>query len=449
METLYHERYRPQFHFTAQRGWINDPNGLVFYAGEYHLFFQHNPFGTEWGNMTWGHAVSNDLLQWQQLPNAIEPYAGGTIWSGSAVVDTCNTSGLGTGTEAPLVAFFTHARTPFGQAMAYSTDRGRTWSLYDNGRHIVPNQGVSEDERDPQVLWYAPSDIWVMVLWVQRGRVRFFVSDDLKHWEWASDFSAPGFYECPDLFVLPVRGHEAIRKWVLHDAAFNYWIGRFDGRTFEAEEGPLRVEHGPNFYAAQTWDNVPERVIQIAWMRDGVYPGMPFNQQMSIPCELSLQETADGIRLFRYPVVELEQLRRAVLLDEANFTMRPGQNLIARPGSTLLDVELQFAPDRASTLGLCICGQEIRYDTSRATLSYGGRDAPLPLQNGAITLRILVDRTSLEAFGNGGAISLSACFVPEVEVTDLTVYTEGGSVQVRKLRVYELNSIWRGAPETF
>ena len=205
-QTAYTERYRPQFHFTARRNWLNDPNGCVFYDGEYHLFFQHNPSGLDWGNMTWGHAVSTDLVHWRQLSHALLPYGDGTIFSGSAVVDSKNLSGLGHGQEGLLVAAFTHARKPFGQAIAFSHDRGRTWERYADGEHVVPNQGLDDGERDPKVLWHEPSRKWVMVLWVQRNRARFFTSSDLRQWRHASDVVAQGFYECPDLFELPVDG---------------------------------------------------------------------------------------------------------------------------------------------------------------------------------------------------------------------------------------------------
>ena len=244
LETIYTEQYRPQFHFTARTNWLNDPNGCVFYDGEYHLFFQHNPTGLEWGNMTWGHAVSGDLIHWHQLPHALLPYGDGTIFSGSAVVDSANGSGLGSGSTGPLIATFTHARKPFGQAIASSTDRGRTWQLYAAGQHAVPNQGLAEDERDPKIFWHAASRHWIMVLWVCRNQIRFFKSADLLKWHATSDFVGDGFYECPDIFPLPVDGNRNDIKWILADAAFHYWVGDFDGQSFTAQEGPLRPEAG-------------------------------------------------------------------------------------------------------------------------------------------------------------------------------------------------------------
>ena len=322
-DPAYDQRYRPQFHFTSLTNWLNDPNGCVFYNGEYHLFFQHDPISLQWGDMTWGHAVSTDMLHWQQLADAISPYDGGEIWSGSAVVDANNLSGFKQGAESPLVAAFTHAKQPYGQALAYSNDKGRTWQLYANGAAVVPNQGMNNEERDPKIFWHAASQKWVMVLWV--GGVRFFNSSDLKQWNFASDFPCSA-YECPDLYQLPVDGNTQNMKWVLQDAGFNYWIGSFDGTKFVPEAGPFQGDLGSNFYAAQTWNNTGSRVMQIAWMRGGVYPNMPFNQQMSFPCDLSLRTTAQGIRLCRLPIAEIQNLY--VTNDSvSNRTLNSGDGL--------------------------------------------------------------------------------------------------------------------------
>lgn len=434
----YREPYRPQFHFTARTGWLNDPNGLVFYDGEYHLFFQHNPMGTEWGNMTWGHAVSEDLVHWRQLPNAIEPYDGGTIFSGSAVVDRNNSSGFG---ECPMVAAFTHAHKPYGQALAYSLDKGRSWQLHDRGRPVVKNQGLEESERDPKIFRHEPSQQWVMVLWVQRGMARIFTSSDLKRWRRASDFYGPGFYECPELFELRVDQETDTAKWVLHDAGFNYWIGTFDGEVFTAETGPLRCEFGPNFNAPQTWNDTAGRKVQIAWMRGGRYPGMPFNQQMSFPCQLALRRTAEGLRLRRTPVAELSVISSEPIFNEG-LTLKPGMNPLAEFNSGFYDIQLAFAPASATAIGLRLDGQDIRYAFAAETLSSAGVATHLGPDNGEIELRLLADRTSLEVFGNRGAVSLSSCFLPDANGKALELYAEGGPVVVKSLSVRTLASIW-------
>lgn len=435
----YNEKYRPQFHFTAKENWLNDPNGCVFHAGEYHLFFQHNPAVCEWGNMTWGHAVSTDLVRWHQLPNAIEPYDGGTIFSGSAVVDVDNTSGLGRNGIPPLVAVFTHAKKPFGQAMAFSVDRGRNWALYDQGRPVVPNQGLDEGERDPKVFWHPPSRQWIMVLWGRMGLARLLTSRDLKQWTHASDFSGDGFYECPDLFELQVDGDPENVKWVLLDAGFHYWLGSFDGILFVAEAGPLRGDFGGNFYAAQTWNNTGGRIVQIGWMNGGSYPGMPFSQQMSFPCELSLRTTPAGIRLFRMPVAEIERLR--VASDAAaSRILHAGEELSIGRSGDLFDVvaEIEATPDAVFSMRL----HDVHIACSGGIIRCLGKEAVVHSADNAIRLRVLLDRTSVEVFANGGEIGMSSCILPAERETTVRCCADRGSVQIRSIVVHHLTSSW-------
>jgi sucrose-6-phosphate hydrolase SacC (GH32 family) len=441
-EDLYRETHRPQFHFTARRGWLNDPNGLVFHDGEYHLFFQHNPASVEWGNMTWGHAVSDDLVRWRQLDNAIRPYGGGTIFSGSVVVDHGNSSELGRGNVAPLVALFTHARPPFGQALAYSLDRGRAWSLFESGRHVVGNQGLDAGERDPKVFWHEASRKWVMVLWVAHGKARLFHSDNLKEWRHASDFDGDGFFECPDLFEADVDGEPAQSKWVLHDAALRYWVGTFDGTTFRPEAGSLRGDLGGNFYAAQTWNNVDRRRIQIAWMRGGTYPGMPFNQQMSFPCTLSLRRTAAGLRLCRWPVREIEALY-AQRFEWRDVAMGYGDNAPVGIEGSLFDAEIDLRIASGS-VGVETPGPQIICSrlADGYRVSCGAENVHVSDFDGRLHLRLLVDRTSLEVFANRGEGSMSFCFLPGAGKNELNILCRGGSAVVQTLVLHHLRSIW-------
>ncbi len=435
----YSERYRPRFHFTARENWLNDPNGCVFHDGEYHLFFQRNPSGLVWGNMTWGHAVSTDLVHWRELPNALEPYDDGTIFSGSAVVDLENTSGFGQPGQPPLVAAFTHAKKPFGQALAFSTDKGRSWSLHDGGRPVVPNQGLDEGERDPKVFWHSPTQRWVMVLWVQKGVARFFTSTDLKNWTLASDFAGNDFYECPDLFELPVDGDPRNTRWVLLDAAFRYWLGTFDGRQFQAESGPLRGDWGANFYAAQSWNNTGGRIVQIGWMNGGKYSGMPFNQQMSFPCELSLRTTPAGIRLFRMPVAEIERLR--VASDSVSGRMlHAGEELpIGRCGD-LFDIvaDIEASPDAVFSMRL----HDVHIACIGGVIRCLGKEAAVHSADNITRLRVLLDRTSIEVFANGGEIGMSSCILPAEIETTVRCCAERGSVRVRNIVVHHLTSAW-------
>ena len=438
--TLYQDKHRPQFHFTAENNWLNDPNGCVYHDGEYHLFFQHNPSGVEHGNMTWGHAVSSNLIHWEQLEHALLPYDNGTIFSGSAVVDSNNLTELGEESKGPLVAAFTHAKKPFGQAIAFSNDNGRKWEFFDEGRHVIPNQRMDEGERDPKIFWHQPSLKWVMVLWVKHNQVRFFNSYDLLTWSHVSDFTGEEFFECPDLIQLMVDGDSDNPKWVLYDAAFNYWIGSFNGEEFRCEEGPYQGDLGNNFYAAQTWNNVEDRIIQIGWMRGGKYPEMPFNQQMSFPCELTLRNTQQGIRLYRMPVNEITDLYIGSESIE-NFTVESQTPFETDDKGNLLDVEIEMAIPKDSSFTISISGQEITYSEER--IECLGKQADLPSKKGLLSLRILVDRTSIEIFGNGGQLSMSSCFLTPDNNEKFLISTEKSAIDIRNLTIHRLKSAWR------
>ncbi|MBD3173646.1 MAG: hypothetical protein GF320_00585, partial [Armatimonadia bacterium] len=439
----YHETYRPQFHFTAKENWLNDPNGLVHYDGEYHLFFQHNPFGTEWGNMTWGHAVSHDLLHWRQLDHAIRPDELGTIFSGSAVIDADDTSGFREGApHPPMVCLYTSAGDPFTQSIAYSTDRGRSFSKYEHNPvlgHIVGGN------RDPKVIWHAPTERWIMALYLDGHDFGLFSSPDLKDWTHLQTLALPGSSECPDLFELPVDDAPAGTRWVLWAADNRYMLGSFDGESFTPDTGEmLQTDYGANLYAAQTWSDIPPedgRRIQIAWMRGGQYPGMPFNQQMSIPCELSLRTTPMGTRLYREPIGELSSLvEDASGLRPASLGSEP---LVIAEGE-LLDMDLRLDVDTADRVVLVVRGQRIEYDAAAATLSTPGGAAPLVPPRGGLRLRIVLDRTSMEVFAQEGLLSISHCFVPDPADKIVTAGAEGGTATLVGGKVRQLRSAWSG-----
>lgn len=452
---LYDETYRPQFHFTPRRNWTNDPNGLVYYKGEYHLFFQHNPSGNQWGNMTWGHAVSRDLVHWEQLANAIEPDALGTIFSGSAVVDRDNTTGFQRGSEKPLVAMYTAAGgtspeskgQPFTQCLAYSLDRGRTWTKY-AGNPVLPH--IAGENRDPKVVWYAPSRRWIVALYLDGDAYGLFASPDLKRWTQLQTLHMPGCSECPDFFQVAVEGRPGERRWVFTAANGRYLVGEFDGREFKPDDvnrGPLQVDYGGNYYAVQTYSDIPPsdgRRIQIAWMQGGVYPGMPFNQQMSFPCAMTLRPTPDGLRLYRWPVRELARLRGPArrVRDRA---LKPGVGVTVDAPGGLFDSEVEFDPGSAGAVGLRVAGEEARYDAKARTLTVLGHTAPLAPEGGRLRLRLLVDRTSIEAFANGGRVSLTSCFLPRAQGGGVSAFAEGGAARLVSLTVYPLRSAWPSA----
>lgn len=439
-DQLYKETYRPQFHFTAQRNWHNDPNGCVFLDGEYHLFFQHNPSGIDWGNMTWGHAVSPDLVHWTQLDHAIYPDELGTIFSGSAVIDWGNTAGFAKPGQHAMVAIYTSAGTPFTQSIAYSTDRGRTWTKY-AANPVLGN--LTEGNRDPKVIWHEPTRKWVMALYLTESDYALFGSPDLKQWTKLSDISMPGSSECPDFFEMPVDGDAARTKWLFWGANSRYMLGSFDGTTFHPETEILQADFGANTYAAQTWSGIPEadgRRIQIAWMAGGQYPGMPFNQQMSFPCELTLRTTPQGIRLFREPVRELELLRGRVHEWHDTDLATDGDPLATLKGD-LFEIQADLEPGPDAEVTFTIRGQTVTYSAAKGTIVALGKEAPVALEDGRLRLQILVDRTSIEVFANSGRVVLSSCFLPDAMDQSLGLSATGRAT-ARSLRVYELKSAW-------
>jgi fructan beta-fructosidase len=445
----YQESGRPQFHFTARRNWLNDPNGLVYCAGEYHLFFQHNPTDNNWGNMTWGHAVSADLVTWRQIEDAIEPDHLGTIYSGSAVIDHDNTAGFQTGAEPAIVAMYTAAGgsspesegQPFTQCLAYSNDRGRVWTKY--ARNPVLPHVVGEN-RDPKVIWYAPGQFWVMALFLDGESFALFTSPNLKRWNRIQTLSIPNSSECPDFFPMTVQGAPDEERWVFAAANGHYLIGRFDGAIFTEIAGPYVMDFGSNFYAAQTFSDIPPadgRRIQIGWMAGGVYPGMPFNQQMTFPTEMTLRDTSDGLRVFRSPVSEIASL----VTDRSEWrdlSVSPGENPLFEISSDFLDIELEVPLDAGAVFGFRIGGREIRYAHPDRTISCLGRVARRESAEPVMRLRILADRTSLEIFVDDGRSTLSFCVTPADPRPSLEFFAEGAPVRVSSLLVRTLRSSW-------
>jgi len=442
-DSLYDEIYRPQFHFSPKKNWTNDPNGLVYYAGTWHLFFQHNPKGREWGNMTWGHATSPDLVHWTEHGFAIEPDETGTIFSGSAVVDWNNTSGLQQGNEKVLIAFYTAAGEPFTQCLAYSNDAGKTWVKYEKNPIIGH---IAGSNRDPKVIWHEPSKKWVMALFLIDNDFALFGSKNLTDWTMLQRFTIEGSGECPDFFPMHVDGDGANVKWAFIPADGDYLIGSFDGNTFTPEQKKQKGDWGKNFYAVQTYSDAPDgRRIQIAWMRGGKYPDMPFNQQMSFPCELTLRSFPEGLRICRNPVKEIELLRYGSQSWES-LTLQPGDNPLAGVAGDLFDIraELQFDPaNPPQEIGFSLRGEKVNYNPAKKELSCLGATAPVEAPGGKLSLQILLDRTTVETFGNGGKVSMSSCFLPDPANKQLAAYTVGAPVVLEKLEVHRLKSGWR------
>jgi len=447
MDDLYHEIYRPQFHFSSRRGWLNDPNGLVFYDGVYHLFYQHNPYGWGWGNMHWGHAVSRDLVHWEELGDVLYPDHLGTVFSGSAVVDWQNTTGFQDGDDPPLVLIYTAAGEPHTQCLAYSTDGGETWVKY-AGNPVLGH--VAGRNRDPKVVWHAPSQQWVMALYLVDYDYALFGSPDLKTWRKLCDVHLGDATECPDFFELPVDGDPANTRWVFWGANGNYVLGSFDGETFTPETDVLRYTAGGDSYAAQTWSNTPDgRRIQIAWLRVNL-PGMPFNQMMAFPCELTLRTTPEGVRLHSWPVRESQRLYDWGV-HWADETLEPGDDLMAEAftlSGDRFDIYAELDPGTATAINFILRGIPVTYNVAQQTLTCAGHVVSVPLVDGMVRLRILMDRASLEIFGADGLVALPIGIIPADEDRGLHFYVEGGPTGKFAVGLHTLLSVWAGGEWT-
>lgn len=456
---LYREALRPQFHFSSRRGWLNDPNGLVYHAGTYHLFYQHNPYGTEWGNMHWGHAVSRDLVHWRELPEALYPDALGTMFTGCAVVDHHNSSGLGNGSQPPIVLVYTaageHARppVPYTQCLAFSADGGSTWRKYD-GNPVLPHQ--AGQNRDPKVIWHPQSGRWVMALYLERTAYALFTSPNLIDWERTCDLDLPGCTEVPDFFPLPVDGDPGDVRWVFWGANTAYLVGGFDGRTFTPQGGPRRLQPAGRHYAAQTFSDLPAadgRRIMVGWLRQPL-PGMPFSQFMSVPHTLHLRRGSGGEpALATAPVAELETLRAADW-QAADRPLPPGAALEAELTGELLDVEAVIEPGAADAVGMVVRGVSVWYDRRTGWLFNGAHGGYLAPGLAAVTFRVLADRASVELFGGPGAappggpapvmLAAGAVLLPAEQT--VRFFAAGGGAVLRRARVSRLRSAWPPPP---
>lgn len=438
---LYREPLRGQFHFSPRRGWNNDPNGLVYFNGEYHLFFQHNPYGWSWGNMHWGHAVSRDLVHWEELGDVLAPDPLGPMFSGSAVVDRQNTSGLGTPEHPPLVLIYTAAGDPTVQCIASSTD-GRHFTKYP-GNPVL--RQVTGGNRDPKVFWHDPTHRWVMPLYVETNKIHtihFFGSPNLKDWTFLS--RSEGYYECPDFFELPVDGSADTKKWVLTAASSEYQVGTFDGTRFTPETPKLPGHRGRGFYAAQTFSDLPSsdgRRIQIGWFQTET-KGMPFNQSMTIPFELRLTATPEGPRLTWTPVRELESLRKTSQ-SFGPIRLAPGAaNPLGNVSGELVEFRADFEPGPTTETLFNLRGAQITYHARTQELEVQGLRVPAPLRNSHQRLTVYCDRTGLEIFASDGLTYIPFPFQPVSTNRSLSVESRSGTSDFQSLDVHELGSAW-------
>lgn len=496
--TLYDEQYRPQFHFSPPQQWMNDPNGMVYADGQYHLFYQYNPYANKWGPMHWGHAVSVDMVHWNNLPIALFPDQHGTIFSGSAVVDRDNTSGFGSAAHPPLVAVFTyhdHLRenlAPVGfqsQGIAYSTDQGRTWTKYD-GNPVLQNPDV-RDFRDPKVFWFEDRKRWIMTLAVG-NHVSFYSSADLKTWTHESDFGADrgahgGVWECPDLIELPLPGKAAdgasAQRYVLlvsvgtgapnGGSGTQYFVGHFDGRNFTADPAapvtPRWVDYGTDDYAGSTWSGATPggRQLFIGWMSNwdyaNVVPTTRWRSAMTAPRELTLAVTPDGIELRSLPVQELASLRTGEHRIARQIVSQSHSIDLNTPGSTagLLELDMRMTTRRASRIELTFANganqktvfridrTAHRYEVDRTasgTVDFspkfaGVQTAPMIGRSNQVIVRALLDRSSIELFINDGQTVFTTVVFPTTPYDRVTLDSDR-DVELEGAQVYTLQSIW-------
>lgn len=438
-DSLYKEKNRPRFHFTTRRGWNNDPNGLVYYDGEYHLFYQHNPYEIFWGNMHWGHAISNDLIHWKELPDALYPDKLGTMFSGSAAVDFNNSSGFQSGTEKVIIAAYTaDSKAKEVQCIAYSNDRGRTFTKYkDNPVIDSGKKWHTKNTRDPQIFWYKPTKKWIMVLFENNGN-SIYTSPDLKNWTYESHVG--GFHECPQLFELPVDGDKTNKKWVMYGASGTYMIGDFNGKSFQVEGGKYRYTAGA-LYAAQTYNDIPEsdgRRIQIGWGRI-TQRNMPFNQMMLFPTELSLRTTREGIRLFSEPIAEITKLHGKEY-KWPKLSKDQADKAVKSVDSDLLHVKMKVKVVQGGHFKILLDGNTIvdyDFNFNKFNGNFYGGDR---IENLTIPLELLIDRTSVEVFVDHGRFSTSA--LREVPKAGMRGLGFSGAIDIYDLEIYEMKSVW-------
>ena len=478
------ETYRPLVHFSPKEKWVNDPNGMVYHNGVYHLFFQHHPYSSIWGPMHWGHATSRDLVHWKREPIAIFPDSLGTIFSGSAVVDKTNTSGFGKNGQAPLVAIFTHhdgkaekagANNYQNQSLAYSIDNGKTWIKY-SGNPVLKSPGIT-DFRDPKVMWYEPQKKWIMTL-ATKDRITFYSSKDLKSWMKESEFGATfgahgGVWECPDLFTLDDNGKKV---WVLivslnpggpnKGSATQYFIGNFDGNTFTASHTDTRwIDYGPDNYAGITWSNTSNRKIFIGWMSNWMYanvvPTETWRNAMTIPRELKLKHVGNEILIATVPVPELSKIQSKPVVVY-NLKINERIDIAGKTGKVNLPCRINLSMEEIKDFSLILSngtGEELIIGFDKMQNQYfidrtksGKVDfqnefaarhvAPRLTDSKKTNISLLIDVSSVEIFADDGLSVMTGIFFPGKPYDKIDIKTPE-NILIKKLEYIHLKSIWK------
>lgn len=445
-DQVYREPLRPQYHFTSRRGWLNDPNGLVFHDGTWHLFYQHNPYNHNWDNMTWGHAVSPDLFHWEEHPSGLLPDQEGYMYSGSGVVAPQGSTGLPVKGDALVLAYTANGNHGYlpdrkvVQSVAFSEDGGKTFTKF-KGNPVLPH--VVAENRDPKVFWHAPSKHWVMPLYYDGADYGIYVSKDMVKWDKTCDYKIPTDSECPDLFELPVDGDPKNTRWVAWGAQGKYMLGSFDGRVFKAESGPHQYYFG-SAYAGQSYDNAPEkRRVHFGWMRDGG-PGLngaPFNLQMTLPMDFSLRTGSSGIRLHAEPSKEVEALRQDTK-EWKDLVIEPlASDPLAQFDGGQFEIEAVIdASSPAAEAGFRIFQDDVAV-WKRADQSFTGAKGPQAPVGGKIKIRLFVDTVSLEVFVNG---TYTSRYIRQTAGTKpVRIVANGGAVKFDSLKIHRLKSVWK------
>ncbi|WP_409296770.1 glycoside hydrolase family 32 protein [Peribacillus sp. SCS-26] len=472
------EQYRQVYHFTPQHNWMNDPNGLVYFQGEYHLFYQYHPFGTKWGPMHWGHAVSSDLVHWEHLKTALAPDENGMIFSGSAVVDWKDTSGFFDG-KPGLVAIFTHHDTSLDtekprqrQSLAYSVDKGRTWIKYHHNPVLVNEEKI--DFRDPKVFWHEETHKWIMVL-AAGDCMEIYSSPNLKDWHFESSFRGHGgesfgVWECPDLFKLPVGGNSDQTKWVLlishgdspYGSRTQYFTGDFDGRSFTDSSSDPSVkwlDSGKDNYAGVTWSDTSDgRRIYIGWMSNWRYanetPTLEWRGAMTLPRELYL---TSNDRMIQKPIKELENLRDEHIHIE-NQPLAPYRDLLADLQGTTCEIIAEIEFKDAKDFGIKVFKSDqteavIGYDAEKEEMYMDRRNsgeisfneffpsldrAAIKALHRRIKFHIFIDRSSIEVFANDGEMVMTHLVFPDSLGKNFELFSNGGTATLISLDFYQL-----------
>ena len=478
-QELYHEQFRPRFHFSSPLHWINDPNGLVYYNGNYHIFYQHNPMGIRWGHMSWGHAVSKDLVYWKHMPIAIPEENGVMIFSGTCVADIHNTSGFGkNGKTTPLVAIYTGHIEGVNQSqhIAYSNDDGITWTKLEKNPVLDLNK---KDFRDPKVFWHEQKKYWIMSLMLPIEHiVQFYSSPNLKKWTHVSDFGpvgdTSGVWECPDITEVPIDGEPGRKKWLLQmsqNASMQYFIGEFDGVKF-INESPadkiMRPDYGPDYYAAIAYNQLPGSFLPtaIGWINNWYYandiPTMPWRGAMSLPRTLSVKKIGNDWVLIQKPARSLRTLRTSPAYQLKGISFEGSKPLPIKSQQFEIEIGLQPSARSISGIKLAVGDSnffEIGYEAASQTLytdrsKSGNTDfhdafkersrsgVKLPLRDGLITLHIFFDNSIVEVFGNNGETVITMQLFPSPANSGIVLFSHGGRSTIKNLSLWKMKSCW-------